>query len=239
VKSGPEKAEELSMTQNGLEIADDAVGTAGSGLSAVGPANTAFTLSLLTATVIGACLVLSHWSGSRPLPAFWGAAVFVVIVAQQDAYRRKIPNWLTGTGLLLALATHFAMTGVSGLLTGLAGAGLCFALLLGPYVVRLLGAGDVKAFMALGGLWGISLTLNLIVWSLLIGGAMAVVVLAAHGELPSFLRRWGKMIKHTLASRRIQYYPPGSDEAAAGGLPFGIAIGLAVAAQQLWGAPWR
>jgi prepilin peptidase CpaA len=227
------------MTQNGLEIGDDAVGSVGSGFNAAGLASTPFYLSLLTAAVIGACLVLSHWSTSRPLPVFWGATVFVVIVAQQDAYRRKIPNWLTGTGLLLALATNFGLTGVSGLLTGLAGAGLCFALLLGPYVVRVLGAGDVKAFMALGGLWGVSLTLNLIVWSFLVGGAMAVVVLAARGELPSFARRWGKMIKLTLASRRIQYYPPGSDEAAAGGLPFGIAIGLAVAAQQLWGAPWR
>jgi len=227
------------MTQNGLEIGDDAVGSVGSGFNAAGSANTPLYLSFLAAAAIGACLVLSHWSTSRPLPVFWGAAVFVVIVAQQDAYRRKIPNWLTGTGLLLALATNFGLTGVSGLLTGLAGAGLCFALLLGPYAVHLLGAGDVKAFMALGGLWGISLTLSLIGWSLLLGGVMAVVVLAAHGELPSFFRRWGKIIKLTLASRRIQYYPPGSDEAAAGGLPFGIAIGLAVAAQQLWGAPWR
>ncbi|MBW2391393.1 MAG: prepilin peptidase [Deltaproteobacteria bacterium] len=138
-----------------------------------------------------------------------------------------------GPGILLALAYNTFQFGSTGLIASLIGCFLPFVMLIALYAGRSMGAGDIKALMALGTLWGASVILQVIMWSLVIGGVVALVILLFHGELLSMLRRWGRMVATLLVERQFRYEPPTAGEAAAGGLPFGIAIGLAVAAVQL------
>ena len=73
-----------------------------------------------------------------------------------DLKTRRIPNYLTLVGALGGLGFQLGYHGLPGLLDGLAGLGLGFILLLGPYLLGGMGAGDVKASAALGawlGLW--------------------------------------------------------------------------------------
>ncbi|MBW2696654.1 MAG: prepilin peptidase [Deltaproteobacteria bacterium] len=197
------------------------------------------TSSLLVAAGIGAALVMAHSHATQPVPAFWLAAVFLVVIAQQDAWRRRIPNWSIGVGLLAALAWHGWQGGIVGAGLALAGIAVPFVLLLAPFAVRAVGAGDVKAFMVLGGLWGVSTVLSVIVWSVAVAGVMAVAYVAARGELRAFIRRWGTMLTAPLYGGGLRYVAPTPEEAAAGGLPLGIAIGVAAAAHLLFGGPWQ
>lgn len=190
-------------------------------------------ISLATAALMGAVLAFSYLEATRVLPAYLFAAGFLVLVVQQDAFRRRIPNWLVGPGILIALAYNTQQFGWAGLAASLIGGLLPFVMLVALYLARSMGAGDIKALMALGSLWGASVILNVIMWSLVIGGVMALVILLVNGELLSMLRRWWGMLTTVVVEQRFQYQPPTDGEAAAGGLPFGIAIGLGVAAAQL------
>jgi prepilin peptidase CpaA len=229
------------MSQRGSAIADGAPGGVSLVPDTASLPSGAFLRSLAVGAVIAAGLVLTRElrEGTPEAPlVFWGTTAFLVLVAQQDAFQRKIPNWLTGPGLLLALGYNFGTSGLRGLELGLVGAATPFVLLLVFYAGRILGAGDIKAFMALGALWGAVITLKMLAWSTLVGGGIALTIVAVRGEIPAYARRWWNILKLSVIRRRIQYEPPAANEAAAGNLPFGIAIGLGVAAYQLWGWPW-
>ena len=71
-------------------------------------------------------------------------------MAACDLKTRRIPNYLTFGGALGGLGFHLGYHGVPGFLDGLAGLGLGFCLLLVPYLLGGMGAGDVKACAALG-----------------------------------------------------------------------------------------
>ena len=103
-----------------------------------------------------------------------------------------------------------------GLTEALAGAALGFALLVGPYAIGGMGAGDVKALMALGAWLGAPATLGATAWALICGTSLDAVT-----------ARW---------RRRHQLERP--ESGAARGIPFAVALALGLAAQWWVGMPW-
>jgi Flp pilus assembly protein protease CpaA len=107
-----------------------------------------------------------------------------------------------------------------------------------PFACRAMGAGDVKAAMVLGALWGFDAFLQTLWWMVISGGVIAIALVAAQGGLWDLLCRWARSAKYTVILRRIIYFQPSEQSAAAGGLPFAVAMGLGAVAQQMWGTPW-
>ena len=179
------------------------------------------------------------WSAQEsPLPATAWAAAFLFLAIEYDVRCLRIPNWLTGGGLAAALALALGTRGAVGLGFALAGAGAALAALFVPFLLRWLGAGDVKAMMVLGALWGYDLVLPTLFWMFMAGGALAIALLIARGELRDLCIRWGRSAWISLSSRRLTFFaaPPGS--AAGGGLPFAVAIGIGASIYQFWGFSW-
>jgi len=174
----------------------------------------------------------------RPLPTLGWAAAFLFCVVQQDVARMRIPNAVTLPAFAIALANGAVQAGWSGVGSGLAGALLVFGVLFIPFALRWMGAGDVKALMVLGALWGPYRAVEILWWSLVWGGAIALLILVARGGLKEMLGRWGHSLGLSLATRRWTYLAPAPEAAARKALPFGVALALAVAALQLWGVPW-
>ena len=81
-------------------------------------------------------------------------------------------------------------------------------------------------------------TLGAAGWALIAAGTFALAWLALRGELGSFARRWGRTLSATLILRRLAYEPPPSESAAAGGIPFAVALAVGLAAQWSVGLPW-
>ncbi len=88
-----------------------------------------------------------------------------------DFKTRRIPNYLTLGGVLGGLGFQLGYHGLPGLLDGLAGLGLGFGLLLGPYLLGGMGAGDVKASAALGAWLGLGRAFALFILYGNLGGA--------------------------------------------------------------------
>jgi prepilin peptidase CpaA len=173
-----------------------------------------------------------------PLPALGWAAAFLFVVVERDVRQGRIPNWLTLPAFCLAVGHGAWAGGLSGAGASLLAAGLALAILLVPYAVGWFGAGDVKAMMVLGALWGSAVLVAVLAWAIVCGGLLALAWVTARGGLTDLIQRWWQTVYTSLAVRRWTYLPPAPGSAAASGLPFGVAMALGVAALQQWGAPW-
>jgi prepilin peptidase CpaA len=111
------------------------------------------------------------------------ALVAASVAAAIDVRSRRIPNWLTFGTLLVGVLLNVGLHGFGGLLTAISGAALGLVLLLPFYVMRVMGAGDVKLLTAVGALLGAQALVSVAVYAALVGGAMSLAILTARGQL--------------------------------------------------------
>jgi prepilin peptidase CpaA len=101
---------------------------------------------------------------------------FSLGIARWDLKTRRIPNVLTLGDALAGLGFQWGYRGLPGLWDGLAGAGLGFTLLLVPYLLGGMGAGDVKASAALRAWLGLRRAFALFIYMGIGGGAIILVL---------------------------------------------------------------
>jgi prepilin peptidase CpaA len=112
-----------------------------------------------------------------------------------DLRTRRIPNVLTFGAAGLGLAFHLFFSG-SGPLTALAG-WLTGVLIFSPlFLLRGMGAGDLKLLGALGAWLGPLMAVRIGLWSALAGGVLAIVVALAHGYAGQALRNVWLLLTH-------------------------------------------
>lgn len=99
--------------------------------------------------------------------------VFVIVVAIFDIRERRIPNMLVFPGMLAGLLLHLLFN-ADGRLAGLKGIAAGFLLLLIPYAVGGMKAGDVKFLMAIGALLGWERTVATLLAALIFYPVMAI-----------------------------------------------------------------
>lgn len=109
--------------------------------------------------------------------------ILCLIAAVYDVRWRRIPNLLVLTGIIIALLYHGLQGGGQSLWLSLQGLGLGIALLLIPFILGGMGAGDVKLLGMIGALMGPVFVVNTFLWTSIWGGGMALVYLALDGRL--------------------------------------------------------
>lgn len=104
--------------------------------------------------------------------------------AMYDVRYRKIPNWLALGGVLLGFAINFFIgPPEGGALFALKGFAAGFGLYLALYAIRAMGAGDVKLMGAVGALVGAERWFGIFLVTAIVGGVMAVILVAVRGRL--------------------------------------------------------
>src|SRR3954449_12341400 len=101
-----------------------------------------------------------------------GLTALLVAGAWTDYRQRRIPNWLTMSGIVLALVLRLA-TGPGMLIEGLIGVLLAFVLTLPLLMLGVMGGGDAKLLMAIGSFMGPRNFLWAGVLIAIVGGMMA------------------------------------------------------------------
>lgn len=91
-----------------------------------------------------------------------------------DLRWHRIPNWLSLLGLVAGLALQTLANGAHGMVSGLLGAGVGLACFAPFYLLRAMGAGDVKLLAAVGSFMGPEGAFYAAMCSLLAGGAGAI-----------------------------------------------------------------
>jgi prepilin peptidase CpaA len=114
-----------------------------------------------------------------PILVTWtllGASAWAV---REDLLAHRIPNRLTGSLLCAGFALQFAFSGWSGLAQAALGGVVGLAMLLPFYLLRAMGAGDVKLLAAMGTLLGPQWALVAGIYTLIAGGVLAMCYLLA------------------------------------------------------------
>jgi prepilin peptidase CpaA len=171
-----------------------------------------------------------------PHGAIWFVSAILAEAAVIDGLKLRVPNWLTYHLALGGLAFSAITGGMAGVLLALAGAALGLAVLMPLYAIGGMGAGDVKLMAGVGAWMGPAITLGAFVSSALVGGLMALIMVARSGQFIHHLVQF-QMIGHEILSVRN---PVKLSAAAAKRkptmmlLPYGIPIAIGSIAYFAW-----
>jgi prepilin peptidase CpaA len=102
----------------------------------------------------------------------------VLTAAIWDLRLRRIPNWLSLAGIICGIALNSFLYGLAGLKQSLGGMALAFGVYFLLYLMRAMGAGDVKLMAAVGAFVGPNNWFLIFLITAVLGGAIALVVLA-------------------------------------------------------------
>jgi prepilin peptidase CpaA len=122
-----------------------------------------------------------------PHEVVWLVSVVLVEAALIDGWKLRVPNWLTFHLAVGGWIFAAWSGGGSGLLWSLEGTALGLALLLPLYAIGGMGAGDVKLFAGVGAWVGPLVTLGAFATTAIVGGLMALTMVAWSGQL---IRHW-------------------------------------------------
>ena len=152
-------------------------------------------------------------SGLLVLAAMLGFAVYV------ELKERRIPNWLTLSGMALGLLIGY-LHGEAAFWMSLGGLVIGFGFLFIFYVFGGLGGGDVKLMGAAGALMGADLIKPALFYTAFIGAFLAVMMVVWRKDFWARIG-WGV--------RRLAFWRKANGEQPAPGSPIAVPYGVAIA----------
>lgn len=113
----------------------------------------------------------------------------LMIATVTDMKSRRIPNTVTFSTIIVALLFYSLTSGWSGLFFSLKGMVCGIVLLILPYSLGGIGAGDVKLMGAVGAVLGAADTFSAFLVIAVLGGLTSIVLLVVRRDLLTTLRR--------------------------------------------------
>ncbi|MCW5599723.1 MAG: prepilin peptidase [Nitrosomonas sp.] len=157
-------------------------------------------------------------------------SVILIFAAWQDIRHFRIPNLLIFSGVIIGILLNILLPqnfGGIGMLASLAGFGVGLAILLPLYLLRALGAGDIKLMAMIGAFVGPADILMITVYVILAGGVLALAVVLLQGRLSKLIDNFKLMLLMRLAASPITSLPTTDTiSRSAGKLPYGVAIAV-------------
>ncbi len=129
----------------------------------------------------------------------------MLVATITDVQQQKIFNWTTYTGILVA----FTLSGIAsvldrhefvmvGFVQSLLGFLLCSVVMLVCFVLFQIGGGDVKLLAMAGAFMGPALGIETLLWTFVLGGATAVIILIWKLGAIKLFRRVVQQLMHKL-----------------------------------------
>jgi prepilin peptidase CpaA len=138
-----------------------------------------------------------------PPPLKFALVVLVLTAAAYDLRFRRIPNWLNVAGALTGLVLNAFVFTHSGITAAVIGMLLALVVYVPLYLLRAMGAGDVKLMGAVGAIVGPQQWFLIFLCSAMAGGLFAAFVSLKRGRLRETLSNVA-----ILASELMHFRPP-------------------------------
>lgn len=124
-----------------------------------------------------------------------------------DIRSSKISNRLILGGLATGFLIRIIECGVRGIGVFLINASIPVILFYLLFLMRALGAGDIKLFSVIGGIWNLKMLFMIIIVSFLAAAGMSFCKMLYHRNLISRLFIFGRYVRETVFLGRLQKYP--------------------------------
>ena len=135
------------------------------------------------------------------------------IAVLMDILHYKIPNWCIAPGMAAGLCMTYAGHGWQGLFIALTQTAVIFAVFYPVYLLKGIGAGDVKLFMLLGCYMGQMQLWHCIGAAMVIAGCMVLVKLMFLSESRERLKYCGRYMRKVLMTGAVDEYTPAGTKA--------------------------
>jgi prepilin peptidase CpaA len=168
-----------------------------------------------------------------------GAVLVAFLGGISDVRTARIPNWLTYSGVLLALLLRFAMLGLAGLRSGAVGmlvAGIVFCFL---FAIGAMGGGDVKLVASVGAWAGNDQVIPVLLAAALAGGLLAVIYIFFGQGFRQTFWNVSDLIRFRLTSGLSPHPLLNVNREGTLRVPFGVAVAMGTlfcAGNAIW---WR
>ena len=153
-------------------------------------------------------------------------SIILIAAAINDLRFQKIPNLLTYPSMGIALVYYFIMSGPDGLLFSAGGLAMGIAVLILPYLMGGMGAGDAKLMGAVGAVLGAKGVFVAFLFTAIAGGIYALILLLVQRRaFKGFWQRQAAILKTFIFTG--QFIPiSGDSNEKKPRLCYGIAIAL-------------
>jgi prepilin peptidase CpaA len=153
-----------------------------------------------------------------------GAVVCAVFAAVWDLRTSRIPNRLTYTAMVAGLILRGAGGGWRGLVEGFAAGLLLGGIFLAFFLVRAMGAGDVKLMAAVGCFTGLRLGLVALLATALAGGVLALGYAVFRRRTMRTLRNVASLLRYHLIFKLQPHPEVNLQNPEAVRVPYAVAI---------------
>jgi prepilin peptidase CpaA len=143
-----------------------------------------------------------------------------------DFRSQKIPNLITFPTVIIALLYHFLTNGIDGLTFSVLGLATGIGLLIIPYMLGGMGAGDAKLMGAVGAILGSKSVFIAFLFSALVGGIYALIIILLHRkQFKDFFKKQLITLQYFILTRK--FIPdPVEENNKKPRLCYGVAIAL-------------
>lgn len=162
------------------------------------------------------------------------ASGYLFLICATDTLYSRIPNVITLALVIIGVIINMANSGLSGLMISTAGFFVGLGLLLIPFLLGGMGAGDVKGLAALGALLGPGKTFQIFIYMGLIGGLLGVVFHLFSADARQQLRHYFATLKNVYLTREFKALKP-SEKRLSYRFPYATAIAFGFYAFIFWG----
>lgn len=159
--------------------------------------------------------------------------IVVSLVAIFDLRERRIPNLIVFPAVLLGILINSAKANFEGFLFSLKGLTIGFCLLLIPYLVKGMKAGDVKFMMAIGAFVGGAGIVRVLLITLLCYPVLAFIAVMREGKLEITWLRFRRILFNflgffvsSLKLYAVRLESLDNESIASATTPFGVAIAV-------------
>lgn len=130
----------------------------------------------------------------------------VLCAAREDVRSRTIPNKLIAIGWIVGIALSLVQKGMFGAIMAFAGIATGFLLLLVPYLMKGIAAGDVKLLMVIGGFTGPAGAIATFTGAAVLGAVLSAYSITRAHAWKQTLKKYVQYVCALLLSRRLQEY---------------------------------
>jgi len=157
--------------------------------------------------------------------------LLAVIALVSDIKTYKIKNLIIVISLVVGFLTNFIAGGISGLTNSALAAALPVPILIFFFALKMLGAGDIKLFCAIGAIAGVRFVLYTMAYSFIAGGIIACIIMLVNKSFRKRGRYLVCYLKTCFLTRSLQPYTDFKDknDGAKFRFSYAVACGVAVA----------
>ncbi|MGS0824283.1 A24 family peptidase [Shewanella sp. 0m-8] len=149
--------------------------------------------------------------------------MFFTIAILIDLTRERIPNWLSILAIFVGFSINSYFAHLGGFATSFLGFLLAFIVLFPTFILKILGAGDIKLMMGIGALMGPTLLMWSIAYGIVAGALTSLLLIlwktGFSGCYKTLKRYWDCFYLRT-------YFKPEADEAAGQRVPYAPALAI-------------